>query len=161
GERRGTRADTGDALAVLHRRRAWQAFTDIGLVLVATIGGDALQAADGHRLRFDAPAATGGLAGPVADAAENAGEDVGGAVDQVGVGKPSLGDQPDVLGDIGVRGTCPLAVDDSMEPARIPGVSCLHATQSALPPASASSLEKTSLYLRRPLRHRRWMAPRR
>ena len=47
--------------------------------IVLVVGGDALQAADRHRLFLDAAAAARRLAGPVAGAAEDAGEDVASA----------------------------------------------------------------------------------
>jgi len=47
------------------------------------IGGDALQAADRNRFRFDASTPTGGLARPVADSAQDPGEDVRLAIDEV------------------------------------------------------------------------------
>ena len=60
------------------------------------VGRDALQPADRHRLVLDPAAPAGRLAGPVADAPEDAREDVGLAVQHVGVGVTALRDQPDV-----------------------------------------------------------------
>ena len=68
GERRGTRADAGDALAVLRSRgSAAGRSRDVA----AMIGRHALQAADGDRLAVQAAAAAGRLARAVAGAAEN------------------------------------------------------------------------------------------
>ena len=83
--------------------------------LAAIVGGDAFQAADGHRLVLDAPAAAGRLARPVAGAAENAREDVGLPVDHVGVGVPAFSDQSDVFGNWCMGRTGPLAIDDLVE----------------------------------------------
>ena len=120
---RGARADAGHALAVLLRRRLRQA---VGVV-VRQVGRHALQAADRDRLVFHATAAAGRLAGPVADAAEDAGKNVRLAVQQEGVGVLALGDQPDVAGHIGVRGARPLAVDNLVKVVGIPGIGRLHA----------------------------------
>ena len=82
------------------------------------VGGDALQAADRDRFGLfslcllDASAAAGRLARPVAGAAEDPGEDVGFPVDQVSVAVAACRDQSDVLGDGGVGGASPLAIDD-------------------------------------------------
>ena len=87
GERGGAGADAGDALAVLLPAGLRQPRPDVVLV----VGGDALQAADRDRLGLlalvllDAAAPAGGLAGPVAGAPEDAGEDVRLPVDHVGV----------------------------------------------------------------------------
>ena len=106
GERRGTGADEGDALAV--PIGDW--FGEIGADVVAQIGGDAFEAADGNGLAVHAPAPTCWLAGAIAGPPQNAGKHVGLAVEQIGLGVPSLGNEPEVLRDIGVRGTGPLAV---------------------------------------------------
>ena len=82
GERGGSAADEGNALAVLLRRRLGQPLRDVVLV----VGGDALQAADRHRLVFHAHAPAGRLAGTVAGAPEHAGKHVRMPVDHVGVG---------------------------------------------------------------------------
>ncbi len=80
-QRRGTGADAGDALAIILRRRLRQPRRDV----VAQVGGDALQPADGDRLFLDPTAPAGRLAGPIADAPEDAGEDIRLAIDHVGV----------------------------------------------------------------------------
>ena len=121
-ERRGTGADQGHALAVLLRRRLRQA---VGVV-VGQVGRHALQPADGDRLVLDPAPAAGRLAGPVADAPENAREDVRLAVEQEGLGVLALGDQPDVARHIGVRGARPLAVHHLVKVVRILGVGRLH-----------------------------------
>ena len=124
GERGGAAADAGDALAVLLRRLG---HAGLDAVVVLEIGGDALEAADRDRLLLavhqglvlDPAASAGRLAGAVAGAAEDSREDVGLPVDHVGVGISPVGDQPDVLGDRGVGGAGPLAVDDLVEVIRI------------------------------------------
>ena len=84
------------------------------LDLAAMVRGDALQPADRHRLAVDAAAAARRLARPVARAAEDARKDVRLAVEHVGVGEAALRDQADVFGNVGVRRTGPLTVDDPM-----------------------------------------------
>ena len=64
-------------------------------------------------------APAGGLAGTVAGAPEDPREHVGLAVDHVRVGVPPLGDQPDVLGHVGVGRAGPLAVNDPVEVIRV------------------------------------------
>ncbi len=123
GERRGTGADQRNPLAVRVPSGLRQPRADILLV----IRRDALQAANGHRLRrstrlamlarafLDAPAPARRLAGPVAGAPENAREDVRLPVDEIGVAVTAGGDQPDVFGNGGVGRTCPLTIDDFVE----------------------------------------------
>jgi hypothetical protein len=53
--------------------------------VVLEVGGDALEAADGHRFLVHPAAPAGRLAGAVADAAENARKDIRPPVDHVGV----------------------------------------------------------------------------
>src|SRR5580704_13011594 len=115
-------ADEGHLLAVLQLRHLRQPCRDI----VAVVGGDALQAADRDWLLFDAPATAGRLAGTVADASEDAGEDVGLAVHHVGIGEAALGDQSDVLRDIGVSRTGPLAIYNSMVVVGVRGIGRFH-----------------------------------
>ena len=124
GQRGRAGADAGDALAVLHGRRLRQ----LAVQLALEVGGDALEAADRHRLLLDAAAPAGRLAGPVADAAEDAREHVGIAVQQVRVGEAPLRDEADVFGHIGVRGTGPLAIDDLVEIVRMRSVGRFHVT---------------------------------
>ena len=121
-ERGRARADTGDALAVAFKRAARHTAGELAL----EIGGDALEPADRDRLFLDAPAPAGRLAGPVAHAAEDAREHVGFAIEQVGVGKTPLRDQPDVFWNIGMRRTGPLAIDDPMVMIGIRGICRIH-----------------------------------
>ena len=100
--------------------------------IVAMVRGDALQAADGDRLFFDAPAPAGRLAGPVADAPEDAGEDVGMAVHHVGVGEAPLRDQPDVFGNVRVRWAGPLAIHDLVKVVGMRGIGRLHSNAASL-----------------------------
>src|SRR6185437_5697535 len=111
GQRSRAGADQGDALAVLLLRcgRQPRAYG------VLVIGGDALQAADRHRLVLDAAAPEGRLARPVAGPAEDAGEDVRRPVDHIGVAVALRRDQPDVFGYRGVGRAGPLAVDHLVE----------------------------------------------
>ena len=114
-ERGRAGADQRDALAVLLGGDLRHEGVDLALV----VGGDALEAADGDRLLLDAAAPAGGLARAIADAAQDAGEDVALPVQHVGRRIAPLGDQPDVLGNGGMARTCPLAVDDLVEVVRI------------------------------------------
>src|ERR1041385_7829634 len=121
-QRGGAAADQRDALAVLARRRLGQPVLDVVLV----VGGDALEAADRHRLILDAHAPAGRLAGAVAGAPEDPREHIGAPIDHVGVGVAAVRDQADVFGDRGVRRACPLAVHDLVEVARVGNVGILH-----------------------------------
>ena len=106
------------SLGIFGRRRAD--------VVVPMIGRDALQAADGHRFFFDAAAAAGRLAGPVADAPEDAGEHVRVAVHHVGVGEAPLRNKSNVFGDVGVCWASPLAIHDLVKVVGLRGVRRLH-----------------------------------
>jgi hypothetical protein len=115
GQGRRAGADQRDALTVFFCWNDRQIRADVALI----VGGNALQAADRDRLRLDAAAAAGRLAGSVAGAPENAGKDVRFPIDRPGLGIALLGDQPDVLRDRRVRRARPLAIDDFMEIVRI------------------------------------------
>ena len=110
GERARSGADERDALAVPNGGRLGEVLGDV----VAQVGGDALEPANGDRLSVDASSAACRFAGAVAGAAEDAREDVGFPVEEVGLRVATLGDQPEVLGHIGVRRAGPLAVDHFM-----------------------------------------------
>jgi hypothetical protein len=84
------------------------------------------QPADGHRTFLDSTAATGWLAGSVADTAENAWKHIGFAVFDVGVAEPPLGDQANVLGNVRMSGTGPLAIDYLVKVLGVGGVSRFH-----------------------------------
>ncbi len=127
GQRRRAGADERHLLAVLGRRGLGQPGRDVALV----VGGDALQPADGHRLAVDAGAPAGRLARPVAGAPEDAGEHVRLAVEHVGVVEAALGDEADVLGDVGVGRTAPLAVHYLVVVGRVGDVRSLHEVLSA------------------------------
>ena len=92
-QRRRTGADEPDLLAVRDRRRRRQEMLD----LVAIVRRDALQAADGDRLAVDPRAPAGRLARPVAGSPEDARKHVGLAIEEVGLGEPSLRDEADVF----------------------------------------------------------------
>ena len=110
-ERGRPAADQRDALAVLLLRRFRQPLLDV----VFVVGGDALQAADRHRLVLDAHAPAGRLAGAVAGAPENAREHVRLPIDHVGVGVTPVRDQPDIFGHRRVRRAGALAIHDLVE----------------------------------------------
>ena len=95
--------------------------------VVAVIGGDALQAADGDGLLLvEARAPAGRFARPVAHSAEDAREDIGFPVHHIGVGEPPLGDQSDVFGDRRVGGTGPLTINDTMKVVGLRRVGSFH-----------------------------------
>ncbi len=127
-------ADAGDALAVSRLGRARQARGDVAFV----IGRDTLQAADRDRLLLHPAAPAGRLAGAVASAAENAGEDVGPPVDHVGLGVAALRDHADVFGNRRMRRAGVLAVHDLVEMVRGPALDHLH-TASPHPAARGCS----------------------
>ena len=78
------------------------------------------------RLRFDAATPAGGLARPVADSTQNAGENVRSTVDQVGGRELPLRNQADIFGNVRVSGARPLAIDDAMIIVRICSIGWLH-----------------------------------
>ena len=106
-ERGRATTDQRDALAVL-RSRLRQAMPDV----VLEVGGDALEPADRDRRFLDAAAAAGRLAWTVASASEDPRKHVRLPIDHVGIAVAAFGDQADVFGNRGVRGTGPLAIDD-------------------------------------------------
>ncbi len=127
----GSRActDAGDALAVPDLGRARQAVGDV----IAQVRSDALQAADGDRLRFDAAAAARGLARAIAHTSEYSREYVGFAIEHVRVAVPALGDQPDVGRHIGVSRTGPLAIYDAVKIIGVLGVRRFHICVPCIP----------------------------
>ena len=122
GERGRARADTGDALSVFLAGDLGKAVRDV----VAQIGRDALEAADGDGLAIHAATAAGGLARTIASAAENRGKYIRLPVEHVGVGIAALRDQADVFGNVGVGRTGPLAVHNFVEVVRIVDVRGVH-----------------------------------
>jgi hypothetical protein len=125
-EPRGARADAGDSPAVLLGRDDGQALADVA----PEVGGDALQSTDGYWAPVDAVAPAGRLAGPVAGAAEDAGEHVGLAIEHVGVVEAALSDKTYITGDIRMGRTCPLAVHDLVVIVWVLLVRGLHAASS-------------------------------
>jgi hypothetical protein len=122
GERGGAAAHQRDPFAVPVLGRARQARLDVAFV----VRGDALEPADRNRLVLDAAAPAGGLARPVAGAAENAGKHVGLPIEHVGVAVTPCRDQSDVFRNGGVRRTGPLAIDDLVEIVRGRNVGGFH-----------------------------------
>ena len=127
GQRRGAGADTGDALAVLGRRRLRQPLGEI----VLEVGRNALQAADGDRFLVNAAAPAGRLAGTVAHAPENSREHVRPPVDHVGVRITARSDQADVFGHGRMGWTRPLAIHDFMEVVGMADIRRLHVSQTS------------------------------
>ena len=119
-QRRRAAADARDPLAVA-RGDARQVLGDV----VLEVGGDALQAADRHRLGLgglgflDPAAPASGLTGPVARASEDSRKDVRFPIDEVGVGVAAGRDQADVLRNRGVGRASPLAIDHFVKVVRI------------------------------------------
>ncbi len=97
-----------------------------GDVFVPLVRGDALEAANRDWLLLDTAAPAGGLARPVANSSQDAGKDIRVAIHHVRVGEAPLGDEADVLGDVCVGRTRPLAIYDSMKVVGMRGVSRLH-----------------------------------
>src|SRR5262249_55484227 len=90
----------------------------VGLLQVR---GDSLQPADRDRLGLgevlvlDAAAPAGGLAGAIAGASQDSGENVRLPVDEIRVAVAAGGDSSDVFGNRCVGRTRPLAIDDFMK----------------------------------------------
>ena len=124
GQGGGTGADAGDAFAVFLGRNLRQQVVDFS----AQIGGDALQTADRNRLAIQAASPAGRLARAVAGAAQDRRKHIRFPIQHVGVGISALRDEADVLGNIGVRGACPLAINDFVEIVRVLNVSGFHAS---------------------------------
>src|SRR5581483_7598880 len=110
-ERCRARADARAAFAVLLFWNFRKQMPD----LASQVGRDSLEAADCYGLSVEPSTSAGRLAWPVACASEDAREDVRVPVDHVGVGIAPLSDQADVLGDVGMRGAGPLAIDNLVE----------------------------------------------
>ena len=121
-ERGRTSADEPDFLAVGRRGRSRKEMPD----LVAVVRRNALQPADGDRFAIDARPAAGRLAGPVAGASENPGEDVGLTVEEIRLRESSLGDETDVLRDVRVRRARPLTVHHAVVVVGVTNVGRLH-----------------------------------
>src|SRR5690606_15562225 len=124
GEGCGARADTEDPFAILGVGDAGELRAHE--LVVAQGGGNALQAADRNRLAIDARATAGRLAGAITRPPENTGEDVGSAIQEIGLRVPSLGNQPDVLWNVGVGRTAPLTIDYTMVILWVRDVGWLH-----------------------------------
>jgi hypothetical protein len=90
------------------------------------IGSDTFQSADGDGLLFDTSAPTRGLAWAIAYTTENAGKNIGLAIDEVRVRELTLGDQSNVFRYIRVSGASPLTIDDAMKVIRISGIGRFH-----------------------------------
>src|SRR5215813_3631948 len=118
----GAGADERDAFTVLFHRDLRHEGVDLALV----VGGNALQSADGDRLFLDAAAPAGGLAGPIADPAEDARKDVALPVQHVGRRIALVRDEANVFRHRRVGRTGPLTIDDLMEVVRIGGVGWGH-----------------------------------
>ncbi len=129
-QRRRPRSDTRDSLAVARRRRLRQKSFDVLL----PVGGDPLQPADGDRLLLQSPPPAGGLARPVAGAAQDARKDVRLPVDQIGAVVVALRDPANIFRDGRVSRAGPLAVDNLMEIVGIGDIGRLHFSLSSPPP---------------------------
>ena len=84
------------------------------------------KAADRNRLFFQAATPACGFTRTIADSAEDAREDIAFAIDHVGVREPALSDQSNILGNISVGGTAPLAIHYLMKIIRIVRVRAFH-----------------------------------
>ena len=104
------------------------------LHFVATISSDALQTADRDGFAVHTPTATRWLTRPIASAAQDSGEYVRLAVEEIRISVSALGDQTDVFGNIGVSGTSPLTVHYFVEVVRIASICRLHNAENILYP---------------------------
>ena len=96
------------------------------LNVALVVGGDPFQTADRDRLFFDALASAGWFAWTIANAAQNAGKDVGLPVHHVRIGIAAGHDQPDVFRDWRVCRAGILTVDHLVKMGRISCVCRLH-----------------------------------
>ena len=119
GERRRSGADQRDAFAVLLRREASAADARSRPSRSAATRFRR-QMATGLVFQSSAPASR--LARPVAGAAQDRGKHIRFPVDHVRFGVLALRDEPDVLRNVGVRGTSPLAIHDFVEVIRVTDV---------------------------------------
>ena len=87
---------------------------------------DALQAAYCDWFVFDPTAATSRFAGTVAHTTQNSGKDIRLAIEHIGVGKPTLGDQANIVGNVRVGRARPLTVNDFMKVVWLRGICWLH-----------------------------------
>ena len=142
GERGGAGADQGDPLAVAGGGRRGQSAADVVLV----VGGDALEPADRDRLLFNATTPAGRLAGSVAGPAEDAREDIGLPVDEVGVAITAGGNKPDIFRHRRVRRASPLAVDDLVKIVGIAGIGRRHAVPRGSVARGAVSVPLADLF---------------
>ena len=94
--------------------------------LVTVIGGDALQPADRDGLAVNAAAAARRFARAVARAPQNPGKNVGLPIEDIRIVEPALRDHPDVLRDVRVGRTGPLAIHDAVVVIRMTDVSWAH-----------------------------------
>src|SRR5947209_19995976 len=83
-------------------------FSDV----IAMVRGDALESADRDRLSIDAATAAGRFAWTVAGAAENSWENVRFPVQQIGLGEPTVSDDPTGFRSVRVGGACALTIAD-------------------------------------------------
>lgn len=83
--------------------------------VVTMVGSNSFESTDRNRLIFYAPASAGRFARTVAYATENARKDIRFAIEHVGFGKLTLGDQSNVPRHVSVRWATPLTVDYLVE----------------------------------------------
>ena len=98
------------------------------------IGGYSFQAANCHWFVFDPDTAARGLTWPIADTPEDPWKHVGQAIFDVGVAKAALGNQSNVLGNVSVRWTGPLTVDNFVKILRIGGIGRFHSRDASVSP---------------------------
>ena len=100
--------------------------------VVTVVCGDTFQAADGDGFVFNPAPAASRFTGPVTDPAQDAGENIGFAVQHIRIGELSLRDQPNIARNVGVRGTGPLTVDDLVKVIRIRRIGWLHSSDARM-----------------------------
>ena len=97
---------------------------------VAVIRSDALQTADRNGFTVHAPTATCRLTRPITSASQDARENVGFAVEEIGVRVSALRDQTNVFGDIRVGRARPLAIHYFVEVIRVANICRFHDAES-------------------------------
>src|SRR5690606_6456564 len=119
-------------------------------------------AANRDGLRLDAPAPTCRFARTVANATQDAGKDVRLAIDEIRLAKFTQGNQPNVFGNVGVCGTRPLTIDDTMKIIRILRIGRFHRSHRPWSKTNAVALTtcrmvngRESLYSLRAISHTR------
>lgn len=117
-QRSRSRSDQRDALAVGLRGRLGQQMRNLAL----EIGSNALEPANRNRIRLEPSAPASRFARPVTSAPQDGRKNIRFPVHHVRFGVLALRDQADVMRNVRVRGTSPLAIHDTVEVIRVTDV---------------------------------------